>query len=81
MSKASWSGASFTRTGLLAMREDGTLGEGQAPSLLDTRSLTRYFRIGGLFGRKLHAVDGVSLTVNEREIVALVGKAAVERAP
>jgi peptide/nickel transport system ATP-binding protein len=56
------------------MSETGTSGGGQAPPLLETRSLTRYFRIGGLFGRRLHAVDGVDLTVNEREIVALVGE-------
>ena len=56
------------------MSETGTSGGGQAPPLLETRSLTRHFRIGGLFGRRLHAVDGVDLTVNEREIVALVGE-------
>jgi peptide/nickel transport system ATP-binding protein len=56
------------------MSETGSSGGGQAPPLLETRSLTRHFRIGGLFGRRLHAVDGVDLTVNEREIVALVGE-------
>jgi len=42
--------------------------------LLVTRGLTRHFRIGGQFGRTLHAVDDVDLTLNEREIVALVGE-------
>ena len=43
--------------------------------LLRTVSLTRHFRLGGYFSRQiLHAVDDVSLTIGEREIVALVGE-------
>jgi oligopeptide/dipeptide ABC transporter ATP-binding protein len=43
--------------------------------LLETRGLTRHFRVGGTFSRKkLHAVDEVNLTIGEREIVALVGE-------
>jgi oligopeptide/dipeptide ABC transporter ATP-binding protein len=44
-------------------------------ALLETRGLTRHFKVGGTFSRKrLHAVDDVDLTINEREIVALVGE-------
>ncbi len=42
--------------------------------LLETAGLTRHFRIGGLRGRVLHAVDSVDLRIEEREIVALVGE-------
>jgi peptide/nickel transport system ATP-binding protein len=56
------------------MAETASAGEGLVPVLLQTRALTRHFRIGGIVGRKLHAVDGVDLVVNEREIVALVGE-------
>ncbi|WP_201274672.1 ABC transporter ATP-binding protein [Mycolicibacterium sp. CH28] len=43
--------------------------------LLQTRSLTKHFKIGGgLFRKTLHAVDDVNLTVADREIVALVGE-------
>ena len=48
--------------------------KGARPPLLETRSLTRHFRIGGLMGRTLHAVDDVDLVVHDREIVALVGE-------
>jgi peptide/nickel transport system ATP-binding protein len=56
--------------------EEGTGAENEALSgpLLRTVGLTRHFRIGGLFGKTLHAVDGVNLTVGEAEIVALVGE-------
>jgi peptide/nickel transport system ATP-binding protein len=44
-------------------------------TLLRTDQLTRHFRIGGGLRRQvLHAVDDVSLTVGEREIVALAGE-------
>ena len=46
---------------------------GSAP-LLETRRLSRHFRIGGLRGRTLHAVDDLDMTIAEREIVALVGE-------
>jgi peptide/nickel transport system ATP-binding protein len=44
-------------------------------TLLETRGLTKHFRIGGAFSRRtLHAVDDVSISIAEREIVALVGE-------
>lgn len=43
-------------------------------TLLEARGMTRHFRIGGMRGRTLHAVDEVDLVVREREIVALVGE-------
>jgi peptide/nickel transport system ATP-binding protein len=42
--------------------------------LLETIGLTKHFRVGGVFGRILHAVDDASLVVNEGEIVAVVGE-------
>jgi peptide/nickel transport system ATP-binding protein len=43
--------------------------------LLETRALSRHFRIGGVFGRaRLHAVDDLDLTIRPREIVAVVGE-------
>jgi peptide/nickel transport system ATP-binding protein len=43
--------------------------------LLETRGLTRHFKVGGTFSRKrLHAVDDVDLTIGSREIIALVGE-------
>jgi peptide/nickel transport system ATP-binding protein len=43
--------------------------------LLRTDGLTKHFRIGGGLHRStLHAVDGVSLQIGEREIVALAGE-------
>jgi oligopeptide/dipeptide ABC transporter ATP-binding protein len=43
--------------------------------LLRTEGLTRHFRIGNALSRlTLHAVDGVDLSVGEREIVALAGE-------
>ncbi len=43
--------------------------------LLETRGLTKHFKVGGNLSRKtLHAVDDVDLTINAREIVALVGE-------
>ena len=44
-------------------------------SLLRTVDLTRHFRLGGMFSKRvLHAVDDFNLTIGEREIVALVGE-------
>jgi len=58
--------------------------EGQNPNrgvepggefLLKTVDLTRHFRLGGMFSKRiLHAVDDLDLTIREREIVALVGE-------
>ena len=43
--------------------------------LLRTEKLTRHFRIGGGIRRQtLHAVDGVTLEIGQREIVALAGE-------
>ena len=43
--------------------------------LLRADHLTRHFKIGGsLSGRTLHAVDDVSFSIGEREIVALAGE-------
>ncbi|MBR7832652.1 ABC transporter ATP-binding protein [Actinospica durhamensis] len=46
------------------------------PPLLETVHLSRHFRVGGglLSRAHLHAVDDVSMTIREREIVALVGE-------
>jgi peptide/nickel transport system ATP-binding protein len=44
-------------------------------SLLRVVGLTRHFRLGGMFSKRvLHAVDDFNLTIGEREIVALVGE-------
>ncbi len=43
-----------------------------APALLELRDVHRHFRLGD--GRTLRAVDGVSLSVGEREVVGLVGE-------
>jgi peptide/nickel transport system ATP-binding protein len=46
-----------------------------AAPLLQTRKLTKHFRLGGMLSRRfLHALDDVDLTIGEREIVALVGE-------
>jgi peptide/nickel transport system ATP-binding protein len=43
--------------------------------LLQTVGLTKHFHLGGLFSRQmLHAVDDLSITIREQEIVALVGE-------
>ena len=45
------------------------------PPLLETAGLTRHFKVGAGFGRRmLHAVDDVDITIGRREIVALVGE-------
>jgi peptide/nickel transport system ATP-binding protein len=49
-------------------------GPGQEP-LLRVDRMSRHFRIGGLLSRStLHAVDEISFTVGEREVVAIVGE-------
>jgi oligopeptide/dipeptide ABC transporter ATP-binding protein len=46
-----------------------------AEPLLRTEGLTRHFKIGSALSRRtLHAVDDVSFTIGEREIVALAGE-------
>jgi peptide/nickel transport system ATP-binding protein len=48
--------------------------DGAAP-LLRTEGLTKHFKIGSALSRRtLHAVDDVSLSIGEREIVALAGE-------
>src|SRR5262245_23677436 len=43
--------------------------------LLRTEGLTRHFKIGNALSRRnLHAVDDVTLTIGEHEIVALAGE-------
>jgi peptide/nickel transport system ATP-binding protein len=55
-------------------RAQATLQDGTAP-LLRTESLTRHFKIGNtLSQRTLHAVDDVTFTIGERQIVALAGE-------
>jgi peptide/nickel transport system ATP-binding protein len=44
-------------------------------SLIQTRGLTKHFRLGRALARRtLHAVDDVDLTIERQEIVALVGE-------
>ena len=44
-------------------------------TLLRAVDLTKHFRLGGMFSKQvLHAVDDLSISVAEREIVALVGE-------
>jgi len=40
--------------------------------LLRLDTLTRYFDLGG--GRRVHAVDGISVSIGEREVLGLVGE-------
>lgn len=45
------------------------------PPLLETKNLTRHFKVGGNLSRKtLHAVDDASIIINRQEIVALAGE-------
>jgi peptide/nickel transport system ATP-binding protein len=48
--------------------------EGAPGPLLETKGLTRHFRVGGLHGRIVHAVDDLDMHIEQREIVALVGE-------
>ena len=49
-------------------------GEAGSP-LLEARGLTRHFKVGGNLSRQtLHGVDGVDLSINGNEIVALAGE-------
>jgi peptide/nickel transport system ATP-binding protein len=56
--------------------DDGVSGAQEADGpLLRTVDLTRHFRLGGFFSKRvLHAVDDLAMTISEREIVALVGE-------
>jgi len=45
------------------------------PPLIETVGLTRHFKVGAGFGRRmLHAVDDIDIAIGRREIVALVGE-------
>jgi oligopeptide/dipeptide ABC transporter ATP-binding protein len=46
--------------------------EGRSTTLLDVRAVSRHFDLG--HGRRLQAVDRVSLAIGEREVVGLVGE-------
>ncbi|MEV5968021.1 ABC transporter ATP-binding protein [Kribbella sp. NPDC051952] len=49
--------------------------ESDTAPLLETKKLTRHFRVGRGFSRQmLHAVDDVDLTIGRQEIVALAGE-------
>ena len=49
-------------------------GPGREP-LLRTDGLTKYFKIGNALSRRtLHAVDDVSISIGQRQIVALAGE-------
>jgi oligopeptide/dipeptide ABC transporter ATP-binding protein len=48
---------------------------GPTTPLIETKSLTRHFRVGRGFSRNmLHAVDDVSIAIDRQEIVALAGE-------
>src|SRR6516225_4045022 len=52
----------------------GTPQDGAVP-LLRTKALTKHFKIGNALSRRtLHAVDDVSFSIGERQIVALAGE-------
>lgn len=58
-----------------AATQPGAPAAGQPVPLLRTEALAKHFRIGNaLSQRVLHAVDDVSLSVGERQIVALAGE-------
>ncbi len=64
----------MTSTAPTAETETATSGP-----ILEARGLTKHFTVGGFHmpfsqHRRLHAVDGVDLAINPREIVALVGE-------
>ena len=48
------------------------MSSGTSTPLIETDALTRYFDLGR--GRRVHALDGVTLTIAERDIVGLVGE-------
>jgi peptide/nickel transport system ATP-binding protein len=64
----------MTRSAPVA-RSDRSQPDANPPPLLETRGLTKHFKVGGNLSRKvLHAVDDVSFVINRTEIVALVGE-------
>ena len=75
-----WFVACFTKEGRRAVTDaekrpqDAASNLVRADPVLEARGLTRHFRIGGLRGHTLHAVDDLDMGIAEREIVALVGE-------
>ena len=60
---------------LSAETSDASAKTAAIPPLLETRGMTKHFKIGGNFSRKtLHAVDDVNIIINRQEIVALAGE-------
>jgi peptide/nickel transport system ATP-binding protein len=58
-----------------AAASPGPITAGMAEPLLRTDRLSKHFKIGNAISRRtLHAVDEVSLTIGERQIVALAGE-------
>ena len=54
---------------------DDRPGQADGSAILRTEGLTKHFRIGGAMSRAtLHAVDDVSISIGERQIVALAGE-------
>jgi peptide/nickel transport system ATP-binding protein len=54
---------------------NGQRGPSADSSILRTERLTRHFQIGNTLSRRtLHAVDDVSISIGERQIVALAGE-------
>jgi oligopeptide/dipeptide ABC transporter ATP-binding protein len=52
-----------------------TADVGGVPPLIETRDLTKHFKVGGALSRKrLHAVDNVNIAIRRKEIVALAGE-------
>src|SRR6201996_1516157 len=59
----------------LAATPEAEPGPDAPEPLLRTEGLTKYFKLGNALSQKvLHAVDEVSFTIGEREIVALAGE-------
>ena len=62
-------------TELTTSHRPGPGAEPDGTPLLRTDRLTRHFKLGSALSRRtLHAVDDVSLTIGERQIVALAGE-------
>ena len=50
---------------------DSTMKPNKPTPLVEARGLTRFFDVGR--GRRVHAVDNVSLTDGERELILVFG--------
>src|SRR3954453_8770712 len=62
--------------------EPVALGEARAP-LLEAENLVKHFPVRGMFRAtaKVHAVDGVSFTLRERETLGIVGESGCGKSP